>query len=398
MKWLITLLLILTTAVAFTLLALTDPGFVVIGRGTWTVETTLSVFVIVLVVGSILFYNLLRLLNALWHLPAYLWRGRSAQQQQKAQAFLLQGVFALLEGNWRTAEQTFLKAVSPNDLSALHYLGAAYAASQLQEPSRALDYLNEVRVNRPADELALTLFKAKLQLQRQNFPAALQNMLQARTLAPKHDEVLLGLLSLYLQLADWPALLELLPDLRKRKVLVPEQIQRLENRASIALIHYTLRTHPVQAATLWSQIPKAIRLRPAVLTVYIQHLMAAGEIISAESLVREALKYHWEADLIRLYGELETTNSSQQLTNAENWLKNHDQDPMLLLTLGRLCMRNRLWGKAQQYLEAGLHLEPNPLIYKMLGELWMHLEDRTKASEYYRRGLLLVLENAATNN
>jgi HemY protein len=272
MKWLITLLLILTTAVAFTLLTLTDPGFVVLGRGAWTVETTLSVFMIVLVVGGILFYNLLRLLNALWHLPAYLWRGRSAQQQQKAQVFLLQGVFASLEGNWRTAEQTFLKVVSPNDLSALHYLGAAYAASQLQEPPRALDYLNEVRVNRPAEELALTLFKAKLQLQQQNLPAALQNTLQARTLAPKHDEVLLRLLSLYLQLADWPALLELLPDLRKRKVLSPEQIQRLENRASIALIHYTLRANPVQAATLWSQIPKAIRLRPVVLKVYIQHL------------------------------------------------------------------------------------------------------------------------------
>jgi HemY protein len=396
MKWLITLLLILTTAVAFTLLTLTDPGFVVLGRGAWTVETTLSVLVIVLVVGGILFYNLLRLLNALWHLPAYLWRGRSAQQQQKAQVFLLQGVFASLEGNWRTAEQTFLKVVSPNELSALHYLGAAYAASQLREPSRALDYLDEVRVNRPAEELALTLFKAKLQLQQQNFPAALQNMLQAGTLAPKHDEVLLSLLTLYLQLADWPALLELLPDLRKRKVLSPEQIQRLENRASIALIHYTLRTNPVQAATLWSQIPKAIRLRPVVLKVYIQHLMAAGEVTSAESLVREALKYHWEADLIRLYGELETTNTSQQLTNAENWLKNHDQDPMLLLTLGRLCLRNRLWGKAQQYLEASLHLAPNPLIYKMLGELWMQLEDRTKASEYYRRGLSLALENAAT--
>jgi HemY protein len=396
MKWLITLVLILTTAVAFTLLTLTDPGFVVLGRGTWAVETTLSVLVIVLVVGGILFYNFLRLLNTLWHLPAYLWRGRSAQQQQKAQAFLLQGVFALLEGNWRIAEQTFLKVVSPNDLSALHYLGAAYAASQLQEPSRALDYLDEVRVNRPAEELALTLFTAKLQLQQQHFPAALQDTLQARTLAPKHDAVLLELLSLYLQLADWPALLELLPDLRKRKVLAPEQIQRLENRASIALIHYTLRTNPVQAATLWSQIPKTIRLRPTVLKVYIQHLMAAGEVIPAEALVREALKYQWEADLVKLYGELETTNTSQQLANAENWLKNHDQDPMLLLTLGRLCMRNRLWGKAQQYLEASLHLAPNPLIYKILGELWMQLEDRTKASEYYCHGLSLALEKAAT--
>jgi len=93
--------------------------------------------------------------------------------------------------------------------------------------------------------VALTLFEAKLQLQQHHLPAALKNTLRAYNLAPKHDEVLLLLLTLYVQLADWQPLLELLTEVRKRKVLSTEQIQRLESRASIALIHHTLRTNPL---------------------------------------------------------------------------------------------------------------------------------------------------------
>lgn len=394
MKWLLTLLLILTVAVMFTLSAVTDPGFVVIGRGEWTLETTLSVFVIVLVMGWFLLHHLLRLLIALWRLPSRFGKRSAWQLQQKAQTALLRGVLALLERDWQTAEHSFLTAVSPNELSMLHYLGAAYAASQLRENSRLMDYLDEEAVKGTTEKVAVTLFTAQLHWQQQNLPAALQITLRARFLAPKNENLMM-LLSLYLQLADWPALLELLPDIRKRKALPVEQLQRLENRASVALIQYTLRTNPKQAANWWSQIPKAIRLRPVVLKVYIQHLIAAREMVAAESLLKEALKYHWDADLIRLYGEVETTNIGQQISYAEGLLKGHDKDPVLLLTLGRLCMRNRLWGKAQQYLEASSHIAPRPVTYQVLGDLYTQLEEQGKAGEYYRRGLSLALETPA---
>lgn len=39
---------------------------------------------------------------------------------------------------------------------------------------------------------------------------------------------------------------------------------------------------------------------------------------------------------------------------AESWLKQAPQDAQLLLCLGRLCLRNQLWGKAREYLEASL--------------------------------------------
>jgi HemY protein len=36
---------------------------------------------------------------------------------------------------------------------------------------------------------------------------------------------------------------------------------------------------------------------------------------------------------------------------GREWLRSHARDPALLLTLGKLCMKQGLWGKAQSYIE-----------------------------------------------
>ncbi len=97
------------------------------------------------------------------------------------------------------------------------------------------------------------------------------------------------------------------------------------------------------------------------------------------------------ADLVYLYGELETTNTSQQLSYAESWLKRHEQDPILLQTLGHLSMRNRLWSKAQQYLEESVRLTPSPQTYQLLGDLSKQKGEPAQANDYYRRGLQLAM-------
>lgn len=393
MKGLITLLLVLVAAVTFALLSVEDPGFVVIGRSHWSIETSLSTFALVLILGGLVIYHLISGIIGLWYWRSRLLHRRVQQQQSNAQDALVRGTLTLIQGQWQEAEQILLKTVSKGKLSVLHYLGALYAASQQPlASSRITDYFYEVQENGPQTDLVLTLFEAKLQLQQHNWLAALEKTLEARRLAPKNENVLLLLLTIYLQLADWPALLELLPELRKHKVLSTAQIQHLETRASTALILHSLRTQPAQAATFWSKIPKATRLRPEVLKVYLEHLITTSEVATAETLLRESLKYHWDSDLLAWYGELETAYPNQQLNYAESWLKVHDKDHVLLLTLGRLCLRNRLWDKAQQYLEASVYLTPLPKTYQLLAELATQKGELAQANEYYRQGLQLALQ------
>src|SRR5690606_39905473 len=51
---------------------------------------------------------------------------------------------------------------------------------------------------------------------------------------------------------------------------------------------------------------------------------------------------------------------SSDLQAAEALLKQHPQDPLLLLSLGRLCLQAELWGKAREYFEVSLEFSRSP--------------------------------------
>jgi len=62
--------------------------------------------------------------------------------------------------------------------------------------------------------------------------------------------------------------------------------------------------------------------------------------------------------LIRAYREAAAVEGSaallSQIEHCENWLKSRPNDPELLLSLGVLCLKQKLWGKAQRHIEDAL--------------------------------------------
>ena len=67
------------------------------------------------------------------------------------------------------------------------------------------------------------------------------------------------------------------------------------------------------------------------------------------------------------------------------------RDAVLLLTLGRLCARQELWGKAQNYLEASISVEPLYSAYLMLAQLHDRLGNADAARRHYRASLDLAI-------
>ena len=115
----------------------------------------------------------------------------------------------------------------------------------------------------------------------------------------------------------------------------------------------------------------------------------------AEKELAAALKKEWRAPLVRLFGLVEGPDASRQLKRAEGWLADHPEDPDLLLTAARLCLRNELWGKARSYLETVIALRPTPEAYQVYGRLLTQLGETDAAADAYRDGLGMVAENRA---
>jgi HemY protein len=67
------------------------------------------------------------------------------------------------------------------------------------------------------------------------------------------------------------------------------------------------------------------------------------------------------------------------------------RDAVLLLTLGRLCARQELWGKAQNYLEASISVEPLYSAHLMLAQLHDRLGNADAARRHYRASLDLAI-------
>ena len=103
-------------------------------------------------------------------------------------------------------------------------------------------------------------------------------------------------------------------------------------------------------------------------------------------LIVVSLQRQWDPELVRLYGRIETESLPAQLSIAEGWLKDRPQDPDLLLALARLCLQNRLWGKARSYLEASIGILPKVESYQELGILLEQMDEPDKALECFRTG------------
>jgi len=72
---------------------------------------------------------------------------------------------------------------------------------------------------------------------------------------------------------------------------------------------------------------------------------------------------------------------------AEQWLKHRTNNPELLLALGRLSLRNELWGKAREYFETSLKLRRNRETLAELSRLNAHMGEEEASIKLLMQGL-----------
>jgi len=309
-----------------------------------------------------------------------------------------QGQLDLAEGRWASAQRHLHRAAEAERQPLLYYLGAARAANELGRSEDSDNLLERALERQPQAELAIALTHAQLQMDRGEADGALETLLAMHERHPHHGQVLRLLQRLYLQRGDWPALIRLLPELRKGKVLPANELAELEQRAWGQNLNLaTTREEDSQSARqalerAWQQLTSAQRQEPQLVLAYAEQLRQVGAQGEAEQVLRAALKRQYESHLARLYGLVRGEDPARQLQTAEGWLKDHPQDPSLLLTLGRLSLQNRLWGKARDYLESSLRLERNPETCAELARLLAGLGEIERSNQLFQEGLGLLDE------
>lgn len=391
-------LLALLAGVAVVALIETDPGYILISHGHYTVETSFWVGLVLLLLATLLLYAGVALLRKLFAGQRSLRGWLGARKARQAARVTNRGLISFIEGNWEQSRRWLLRGARHSEAPLLNYLMAARASYQLEEPERMREYLGAAEQSDSAAGIAVELTQAELKLQGRQFEQAVATLERARRNVGKHPYVLKLLRSAYLGLEDWEQLQQLLPDLRKYRVLPEDELAQLEREVYGQRLRACVDSGGGAAGDkppldclhrVWQAMPAALRAAPELLCSYVGLLVREGAHAEAGKVVQRALKQRWDSDLVRLYGYIELPDPGRQLAQAESWLPEHSADPQLLLCLGRLACRHRLWGKARDYFEASYKQRRSPEVCAELGRLLAALGDARGSAAFFREGLLL---------
>jgi HemY protein len=366
-------------------LALPDNGYALINFRGYIIETSVPVLVLLLILA----YLAVRTMVYLWQAPHRLgeaWaRGRAKQAGKKA----TQGYIALAEGRLAQGERLLTRGARHSETPLLNYLAAARAAQMQGDRQRRDAWLNMACEQEPAATDAVLLTQAELQLEDGQFAEALASLNRVRERQPGHAQALKLLGELYRRRKEWAPLAGLLPMIRRHGNVAPEILDEW-GVAAWSNLMATMHADRVALERLWNDVPRHLRREPRLTLARAQALIASSAVDEAELEIRRTLNEDWSEALVELYGQLAVADPAAHLKRLEAWLKEHPEDPALLLAAGRTCVRHQLWGKARSYFEASLALRAAPETCRALGQLMTQLGETQAAARAFERGLSLA--------
>ncbi len=363
---------------------LADPGHVVINFRGYLIEMTVPVLAGLAVFLVLAVWLVRKIIVAPRRLGEAAGRYRSARSGQK----LTRGMIAVAEGNLARGEKLLGRAASTSDSPLFNYLQAARAAHLQGRDERRDEWLRMAFEQTPEAANAVLLTQAEFQLDRGQYEQALATLRRLEEDTKNHVHALALMGRLYYRLEDWKSLAELLPRLRKNTNLNPGTLDKWTARVHRETLEKAADSDVLDQA--WKEVPRNLKADMALLESYYTGLVRLGLHDRAEKELTAAIRSNWRGPLVRLFGLVEGTDTTKQLKRAEGWLKNHGEDPDLLLAAARLCLRNELWGKARSYLETVIALRPTPEAYREYGSLLTQMGEAEAAAGAYRDGLGMV--------
>lgn len=371
-------------------LFLNDPGYVLIAWHQTSVEVSLSLAVLMLVLVSVVGLVGLELLLGVFGLRRIILQWSDQRKVRRAGALLAEGVGLLQRGEAARGEKRLMQAVklSPHPFAAASM--ASDSARRRHEFRLAEDYLDMAAG--AADHLPLELARVRIWIDGGQWEAAAARLKSLHSHYRREPALAELLVDVLIRLQAWEDLAGWMPKLSG--MLGHERAVALAVDAHRQIMGWMAQTgsRVERAASLrrlkayWEAVPAALQQQPDLVEAYAEAMVRQGFDDEAEPVVREALGHHWHNGLIALYGRIRSSYPDEALQQARAWQSKRPQSPLLLLTLGRLYLQNRDWDAARASFEQSLSLGKSTETYAEYVRLLQHLND-PESAHYLVAGL-----------
>jgi HemY protein len=206
----------------------------------------------------------------------------------------------------------------------------------------------------------------------------------AKVIAPRNPAVMRLEVRAHSVAKNWPQVLDCLTQLYKFKDFDRKQLEPLRLNALREILSGKSLDR-VALKEFWRKMSSTDRLEPSITRAGANAFAALSMSDEAQDIVERALANQWDSDLALLYADIPSEKPLVQIERAEVWLKQHSDDAALLLALGKLCTTEKLWGKAQSYIEASLSIEQSRPAHAAYAQLMEKMGKPEEAFKYNRR-------------
>jgi len=387
MRWLIWILGLGALATGLSLLAGRNTGYVLIALPGQRIELSLNFALVLIILGFVAAYLLLRLLITTIELPARVARFRAARRREAAHQALAGALREFFAGRYARAEKSAVRAVDLGGPADIGAVVAAHAAHGLRAQERRDGYLDRLAADPAGSDVIKAVSTAQMLLDDRRPEEALAAL---AALPVKHTAALRLELRARQRIGQWDLAPALIDQLEKRGVFSADQADAERRHAWRQLIERQ-SGDGAGLAEIWKRVPERYRRETSVAAVAAAAFHSLGQCAEAQAIIERSLEAEWDSGLVNLYGECRTADVLRQIERAERWLGEHREDGALLLALGRLCAQQQLWGKAQSYLEASIAIEPTYSAHLELAQLHDRLDRTEDARTHFRASLDLAV-------
>jgi HemY protein len=386
------LMLMATAAVAVALAARYNEGYVLFVLPPWRAELSLNFLLLLLLAGFILAHGFLSTLRHAVNLPHSVAEFRRRRILEKASVDLRDATRLMIEGRYGHAIRCAESAYLNHPESGMVALAGWHAAHGLRDPERVKVWRQRAYACGPSIEQARLMTEAELALEERRFDDAREALEKLAAGGRRHLAAVRLLLRAEQGLGHWAAVARLVKQLEKYRAMTPEQAAPIRRRAVREALR-GMAGDPPALQRYWRELDDTDRADPSLALETARALAASGDCREAQRAIEDTLEEHWDESLILAYADCHGGDVLGRIARAEAWLTRHPRDSVLLLTLGRLCREQRLWGKAQSFLEASLAIQPARAAHIELAQLLESFTDQpeksTLAARHYRAAALI---------
>ncbi len=386
MRMLLWLFVLAALGVVVALSAQFNDGNVAIFVPPYRIDLSLNFFLLLLVLLLLAVFWLARLAHALAEFPRRVAAYRASRDTMGSLRALHAAVQAMLEGRFARVERAARDAESSPENAALTALLAARAAHRMQEYERRDEWLRRAEADRGV-QMARLVSSAEMWTETRETERAQAAIAEMQRSGGRHIHASRIALGVNAQAHRWDEVLKGVRLLGKRRALHETSAQGYR----LAAYRGRLADHSLEADDLVAEcrrIPAAELRRPELAVEAARLLAAVGRGEAAAELIEAALKEVWDGRLVELYGRIDAPPYRARIERATAWLGEHGADAALLRTLGLLCERERLWGKANAYLAQSRALRPDGETSLALARVAEATADEAAAREHYRDAAL----------